>query len=243
MRNYLCNIQPFMIERFSSEERSKTVLCVLDHSYKISLYIKVDTRQFDECVISFHESNHDGIAIKSFQGGDNRDVLVLCDVIGDNYQIGEYGSIEVTFPKGFKLFAFQMNARCVQSGVFFVALRELNANVLYWCEERIEQFRVLAGGNVAGRLSTISRLTFTSYGDHLLNDISLLIDYAASISAAGNRSDAVFLLESKLESLLLDPNSGELVDALYKRYSSVADTSTRKLFNTIFSITGRYLNE
>ena len=62
IREYLSNLQPYMIERRKDQEAKKSFICVIDNLYRVSVYIKADTTQFQEAVISFHEDNKRGIA-------------------------------------------------------------------------------------------------------------------------------------------------------------------------------------
>jgi hypothetical protein len=75
IRSYLSNLQPYMIERRKDQEIYRSYVCVIDNLYKISVYIKVDTTQFEEIIISFHEDNKRGVA-KS-----NRIVPIFADSI------------------------------------------------------------------------------------------------------------------------------------------------------------------
>ena len=61
IKDYLANLQPYMIQRFSSQEPNDNFICVLDHMYRISLYIKIDKSFGKEVIVSFHENNKRGI--------------------------------------------------------------------------------------------------------------------------------------------------------------------------------------
>ena len=62
IKQYLSNLQPYMIERRKDQESVETFVCVIDNLYRISVYIKIDTKQFEEIIVSFHENNKRGIA-------------------------------------------------------------------------------------------------------------------------------------------------------------------------------------
>ena len=62
IKGYLSNLQPYMIQRRKDQEAFSSFVCVIDNLYKISVYIKMDTKQFEEIIISFHEDNKRGIA-------------------------------------------------------------------------------------------------------------------------------------------------------------------------------------
>ncbi|MEZ3485098.1 MAG: hypothetical protein K1W22_00475 [Lachnospiraceae bacterium] len=62
VKQYLSNLQPYMIMRRKDQEPERSFICVIDKIYRVSVYIKADNRQFEEVLISFHEDNKRGIA-------------------------------------------------------------------------------------------------------------------------------------------------------------------------------------
>ena len=62
VKQYLSNLQPYMIERRKDQEPEKSFICVVDNLYRVSVYIKVNAKQFEEVVVSFHEDNIRGVA-------------------------------------------------------------------------------------------------------------------------------------------------------------------------------------
>ena len=62
VKNYLSNLQPYMIERRKDQEKKKSYICVIDNMYRISVYIKVDKSFGEEMIVSFHEDNIRGVA-------------------------------------------------------------------------------------------------------------------------------------------------------------------------------------
>ena len=53
IKKYLSNLQPYMIERRKDQEPYQSFVCVIDNLYRVSIYIKADTAQFEEIIISF----------------------------------------------------------------------------------------------------------------------------------------------------------------------------------------------
>ena len=47
IKGYLSNLQPYMIQRRKDQEAFSSFVCVIDNLYKISVYIKMDTKQFE----------------------------------------------------------------------------------------------------------------------------------------------------------------------------------------------------
>ena len=62
IKEYLSNLQPYMIERRKDQEKQASFICVVDNMYRISVYIKADNSFGDEMIISFHEDNIRGVA-------------------------------------------------------------------------------------------------------------------------------------------------------------------------------------
>ena len=64
IKMYLSNLQPYMIERRKDQEKQKSFICVLDNLYRISVYIKLDSTQFEEVIVSFREEAKSNDIIK-----------------------------------------------------------------------------------------------------------------------------------------------------------------------------------
>lgn len=62
VKDYLSNLQPYMLVRRKDQEPNNQFICVLDTVYRISVYIKLYKKQFEEVVVSFHEDNKRGVA-------------------------------------------------------------------------------------------------------------------------------------------------------------------------------------
>lgn len=62
VKQYLSNLQPYMIERRKDQEPDNAFICVVDNLYRVSVYIKVNAKQFEEVIVSFHEDNIRGVA-------------------------------------------------------------------------------------------------------------------------------------------------------------------------------------
>ncbi len=42
IKDYLSNLQPYMIQRRKDQEKQKSFICVIDNMYRVSVYIKAD---------------------------------------------------------------------------------------------------------------------------------------------------------------------------------------------------------
>lgn len=112
IKQYLSNLQPYMIERRKDQEKAASYICVIDNLYRVSVYIKVDQKQFEEVVISFHEDNKRGIAkTNSLQKIDlNRMVPIFADsvlsrVSGENRYV-----VKAFVQRGLKILPLELAA-------------------------------------------------------------------------------------------------------------------------------------
>ena len=61
VKSYLSNLQPYMLSRNTEQEKADNTIYVLDNIYSISLYIKLNSQQGNEMIVSFHEDHKRGI--------------------------------------------------------------------------------------------------------------------------------------------------------------------------------------
>ena len=66
----------YSIRSRAIQEPSSNFICVLDHMYRISLYIKIDKSFGKEVIVSFHENNKRGIAKENNMIRNKPDYLV-----------------------------------------------------------------------------------------------------------------------------------------------------------------------
>lgn len=104
IKEYLCNLQPYMLERRKDQEAKNSFICVIDKLYRISVYIKVDSTQFEELIVSFHEDKNSVLKVDQ-----RKFVPVFADCIlsqcGDNYVV------KVFVQRGLKIFPLDMPAK------------------------------------------------------------------------------------------------------------------------------------
>lgn len=224
VKEYLSNIQPYMIERVQSQETSDTFRCIIDKMYAVSLYVKVDTKQYDEVIVSFHESyGRGGVAKKNYlrpQGNDF--VPVFAESVGSiNSSTGDF-SVNVLIQRGLLTLPLSLMAiKC--KDYFLVRERDITTAILGYCNQYIED---LYASNLNLDFSQIEvftmlqQLSFTSYGRDTFSSISLLVDSLSTQRDVYSKKAADFALVTFVQNLsLTDAQIQELIDLLHEKYA------------------------
>ncbi len=207
IKTYLSNLQPYMIETRKDQEPGKSFICVIDNLYKISVYIKMDTKQFEEIIVSFHEDNKRGIAksnrIQLYPDSKYVPIFadsILCKVENENRYvvkvIAQRGLLELPLEiAGFKCRdIFVVNRKSIDT--LFISycndyIKELYTSDLNLDYDKIEVFSVL------------QQLSFTSYGKDTFSSISILIDSLCVQPDYIGKQAADFALVTFVQSLKL----------------------------------------
>ena len=223
VKNYLSNLQPYMIERRKDQEKKKSYICVIDNMYRISVYIKVDKSFGEEMIVSFHEDNIRGVAKTNalIKNKRNRLVPVFADSYGSiDMQSGNV-SVKVLAQRGMKVLPLDIiGFKC--RDMFIVREADINNQFLNYCDEYI---RDLYTSNLnldfdsIEVFSMLQQISFTSYGRDTFSSVSLLIDSMVSQSDAISRQAADFALITFAQSLqLTDEQKNELIELLNEKY-------------------------
>ena len=223
VKNYLSNLQPYMIERRKDQEKKKSYICVIDNMYRISVYIKVDKSFGEEMIVSFHEDNIRGVAKTNalIKNKRNRLVPVFADSYGSiDLQSGNV-SVKVLAQRGMKVLPLDIiGFKC--RDMFIVREADINNQFLNYCNEYI---RDLYTSNLnldfdkIEVFSMLQQISFTSYGRDTFSSVSLLIDSMVLQSDAISRQAADFALITFVQSLqLTDEQKKELVELLNEKY-------------------------
>lgn len=223
VKNYLSNLQPYMIERRKDQEKKKSYICVIDNMYRISVYIKVDKSFGEEMIVSFHEDNIRGVAKTNalIKNKRNRLVPVFADSYGSIDMQNGNVSVKVLAQRGMKVLPLDIiGFKC--KDMFIVREADINNQFLNYCNEYI---RDLYTSNLnldfdsIEVFSMLQQISFTSYGRDTFSSVSLLIDSMVSQSDAISRQAADFALITFAQSLqLTDEQKKELVELLNEKY-------------------------
>ena len=182
IKDYLSNLQPYMIKKLESQEFTKSIICVLDVYYRTSMYIKVDMTQHNEMIISFHESYdpRTGIALTNSNKKYTNDmkILVFADQIATYSEITNKFGIYVKIQRGLNIQDVDVMGQ-VYKDMFVVKLNEIERQLVEYCNDRIKVIRdniPKLNYNKLDVFTHTQQLSFTSYGKDEFSTISLLID-------------------------------------------------------------------
>ena len=226
IRSYLASIQPYMIVRDSTQDVfDKDVRCLIDVSYKVPMYLKINLKQHNEYVISFHEDQSRYRFTKQIKKTPKYSVLIS-DKVSETSIVPDKMVLEefiISIPKGFIKIVTKLRGVLVKEpNVFKVSTQEVN-QIIY--DEYNKTITNLFDEKLYNLLQVndLKNLTFTSYGENELKKISLIIDSIASNRYLGNEHILFTELNMLLNSFQTISNSRDYFNALRQRYNYMLD--------------------
>ena len=140
IKGYLANIQPYMISRFPSQEKSDTILCVLDNAYRISLYIKLNKQKGNELIVSFRENNKRGIAkenntIINYSAVQREIVPVIGEPTGARIEGSPMEEIKVFVQRGMLLLPIRVMAEACEGNIYLVERGSIETPIIEECNQ------------------------------------------------------------------------------------------------------------
>lgn len=216
-----------MIERRKDQEAVKSFLCVIDNLYKVSVYIKMGAKQWEEIIISFHEDNKRGIAksnkIQVFSK--NPYVPVFADSILSKVENENKFVLKVMAQRG--LLELPLEIAGFQCGdVFVVNRRAIDALFLSYCNDYIKELYTSDLNLDYDKIevfSVLQQLSFTSYGKDTFSSISILIDSLCAQPDYISRQAADFALVTFVQTLKLTAEQQEELKGLLDTKYMVSD--------------------
>ena len=223
VKEYLSNLQPYMIERRKDQEKQSSFVCVVDNMYRISVYIKADNAFGEEMIISFHEDNIRGVAKTNSLVKNNAERLV--PVIADSYgsinlETGNV-SVKLFVQRGMKVLPLDViGFKC--RDIFVVREGDISRQILDYCNQYIRDLytsNLQLDFDQIEVFSMLQQISFTSYGRDTFSSISLLIDSIAVQTDSISRQTADFALVTFTQSLkLTGEQKEELINLLDEKY-------------------------
>ncbi len=182
IKQYLSNLQPYMIERRKDQESDHSFICVIDNLYRVSIYIKVYNKQFEEVVVSFHEDNKRGIAkTNCLQKVDNQKLVpIFADCVLSKISDENKYVVKVFIQRGLKVLPIELPA-VKWKEVFIVHKSAIDQQFVSYCNDYIRDLYTSDLELDFDKIEVFSVLqqisfTSTSYGNDTFSSISLLID-------------------------------------------------------------------
>lgn len=225
VKEYLSNLQPYMLERKKDQEPKDSFICVIDNMYRISLYIKVDTKQFEEVVVSFHENHKRGIAKDNslLIWNKNEYIPVFADSLTSKVENQNQYSIKVMMQRG--IMVLPINLSGYKCNDFFIVYKpDFEREMLQYCNQYIRQLYTsdlqIPGLDEIEVFATLQQISFTSYGRDTFSSLSLLIDSVHIQHDKISRAAADFALVTFSRNLkLTTEQKAELIDLLREKYT------------------------
>lgn len=227
VKTYLSNLQPYMIQRRKDQESLKSYLCVIDNLYKVSVYIKADTKQFEEIIVSFHEDNKRGVAksnkIQIYSR--NQYVPIFADSILSKVADENRYVVKVMAQRGLLELPLEVVGFKCQD-IFIVNRTSIDALFLSYCNDYIKELYTSDLNLDFDRIevfSVLQQLSFTSYGKDTFSSISILIDSLCAQPDYISRQAADFALVTFVQSLKLTSEQQEDLKRLLDTKYMVSD--------------------
>lgn len=127
-----------MIERRKDQEPVKSFICVIDNLYRGLVYIKVDTKQYEEIVISFHEDNKRGIAKSNqlIKAEKQKYVPIFADSVLSKVSDENKYIVKAIFQRGLTVLPLELPAVKCQD-VFIIEKNAINSQFVSYCNDYI----------------------------------------------------------------------------------------------------------
>ena len=241
IKEYLSNLQPFMLERFASQEPDDNYLCVLDNMYRVSLYIKIDKTFGNEVVVSFHENNKRGIAKENnmIRNNPERMVPVLAEEICARIDGSAKEEIRILIQRGMFLLPIRVMGQRCENGVYIVNARDIETPILDQCNQYLRDMYTsdldLAALDQVELFSVLHQISFTSYGNTVFSNISLLIDNLAMQKSLIGKKVADFALITYVDHLLITSEQAhELIELLDEKYKVKSQQNIEVILERIY---------
>jgi len=226
IRSYLFQLQPFMVHLDTAySDKRDGFACIIDSSYGTPLWIEVIYKQFGEALVSFRELNYHVPAPETL--GNSRKKPLLCVHNGSHGTgIGTTGYFEISVLKGFLSFELPVYGKLVTSDLIKIDYPVYEAKLLEKCNVNLEL--ILRQLNVSAMAFPMFHkgkpLSFTSLGESLVTDLSMLLDLFLATKSA----EVSAVLAVKAQQLVDLPNGRLLTEELLhkvKRYHGELDLS------------------
>lgn len=220
IKQYLSNIQPFMISEIKSQEKFDNAICILDEFYRISVYIKLDATFGEEIIVSFHENNKSGVARRNTYNSNLSYVYVFADSIGSHVNNTDNYTVNLFITRGISTFPINVPASKYDEDGFLVRYTYINNAIIDISNRYLEDLYTSDIDFSSVEFFTdLQQLSFTSYGNETFSNISLLIDsliIQKNIYSKQIADTALCIYCSSLN--LLEADKKDLIETLKERY-------------------------
>lgn len=233
VKRYLSLLQPFMVEIRKDQVYDKHITCIIDKLYRISVYIKVNTKQFEEVIVSFHEDNKNGIAkVNSVYRKAPEYVPIICDGIESQVENSNSYGVKVVLMRGLLTLPIHLSAKRIDK-VFLVKYSEIERSFVDYCNEYIRDLYTSdlnLDFNSIQIFTMLQQIEFTSSGKDSFSSVSLLLDSLHLQRDKVSQNVADFALITYVSNLkLMGEDRDEFLSLLKTKYSVSADRNIHQL--------------
>lgn len=208
---YLANLQPFQLIKDKSQEYQKSVTCIIDLSYCLVLYIKINFTSTDAIVVSFHENQLQKNVKYCKKSTDLNYAIIRTEA-----EPGSFIYANVVIPRGLITLKLELLCVVVSHDLVKINMANVNSACIRYANNKISEL-VQKDMKI---FSSMKEVTFTSYGGSKLNDISVLVDKICfGKNDNEERSELIEVLNIQLRELLTLPDSQDYLEALAEKYS------------------------
>lgn len=223
IKGYLSRLQPYMIERRQDQEPEQRYVCVVDNLYRVSVYIKVDQKQFEEVIVSFHEDNKRGIAKTNslLKIETTKYVPIFADSVVSKVENENKYIVKALLQRGLKYLPLELpGVKC--KDVFIVEKNAIDAQFISYCNDYIRELYTSdldIDFDKVEVFSMLQQISFTSYGNDTFSSISLLIDSLCVQKDYVSKSTADFALVTFVQNLkITSEQQSELKTLLEQKF-------------------------
>ena len=250
VKNYLSNLQPYMLSRNTEQEKSDNTICVLDNIYRISLYIKLDTTFGNEMIVSFHEDHKRGVARDNsrLHIKQPEKVKIIADSLTGGITDTNTKTFNVLIPRGVISVPVSLVGELQDDGTIEVQRSAIDNAILDICNQYIQDLYAsdmdFPSLNEVELFSALQQIPFTSYGNSVFSNISVLIDNMAVQDNPLYKKTASFALETYASHLILtSQQKKELIELIHDKYEVSCQKNISVVTNMLIDIIKNLNNE
>ena len=209
--------------------------------YRVSLYIKVNKTFKEEIIVSFHENNKRGIAKENSLIISKHDSLVpvIAEQIVASIDGSEKEEIKLLIQRGMLCLPITLMGVNYADDIYIVNSRDIETPIIDQCNQYLRDLYTsdldLEALDHVELFSVLHQISFTSYGNSVFSNITLLIDNMAIQKSVIGKRVADFALITYVDHLLLkDTQAKELMDLLTERYKVSSQQNISIILDRIF---------
>lgn len=243
VKNYLSNLQPYMLSRNTKWEEADNALCVIDKIYRISMHIKLDPTPRNEIAISFHEdykcaAAKDSSCLYNYNTGK---IKIIADSLTGGIIDTNTKTFNVLISRGLINIPVSLAGELQADGTLIIQRSEIDNALLNVCSQYIQDLYAsdldYPSLNETEVFSALQQIPFTSNGNSVFSNISVLIDNMSSQDGKVHKISAAFALETYVSHLILTADQKkELISLIQDKYSASSQKDLAIVINMLVDI-------